>query len=100
MSYPLAKLDDLKASLGFSGAGHDAELQQLLLDATSLAETLVGVPASGLRRAVDRVEYPTADRHGQLTIRTHHWPVESITEIKLAYLRRVRHRVRHPCRLD
>jgi len=82
MPNALAKLDDLKAALGFSGAAEDALLTQLLVDATSAAARLVGLPT--LMRAVNIIEYPRPDLYGSPVVQLDRYPIESITSLKLA----------------
>ncbi|MBB6429219.1 hypothetical protein [Algisphaera agarilytica] len=83
MPNALAKLDDLKAALGFSGDSEDATLTSMLEAATASAARLVGVAT--LMRQVDIVEYPRPrGSTGSPLAYLSHYPVESINQIKLA----------------
>lgn len=76
----LAKLDDVKAQAGFSGAAFDVELTRLLKRASATVAALVGVD---LVRVVDRVTYPVPLKRTLMLWLDRH-PVESITSVKIA----------------
>lgn len=79
MPFALAKLADVKASLGFSGEDYDGLLGTLLLAATATAERIAGRP---LRREVGRVEILRPLYRHTRYLRLDLTPVESVESVQ------------------
>lgn len=77
----LAKLADLKADGGWSGNQTDTQLLRYLAAASSIAERAAGLNDSGLRRAIDRIEFPVTDRVLSPYLRLNARVLESVSEV-------------------
>lgn len=77
----LAKPEDLRTAMGWSGSSHDAEIERLLAAASALGSHLAGVE---LERVVARIEYPELTDAYETDLRLSRYPVEAITAVKVA----------------